>query len=287
MTVNNDVGATARATRRGARQAASNPWLQLLQRFGYVVRGVLYAVMGLLALGVALGVGGQATDQKGSLVVLVGNPLGKPILVAAVVGLAAYSVWGFVRAVFDPLRRGRDAGGVADRLGYAWSGFAYAALTVFALQFMAAGQTGARGDTTPTMVASLLAQPAGGFLTVVGGLVAIAAGLGQFVEAWRARFLRDLKRARMSRDERRLVEWLGRSGMVARGVTFTLVGWFLVDAGIHRDANRAHGFGGAFTFLLAQPYGRLLVGLVALGFVALGLHSFAAARWMRLMGSRG
>jgi Domain of Unknown Function (DUF1206) len=282
-----NAGTTARATTRRTRHAATNPWLELLQRFGYVVRGVLYAVMGLLALGVALGVGGQATDQKGSLVVLVGNPLGKPILIAVVIGLAAYSTWGFVRAAFDPLHRGHDAGGVADRLGFLWSGFAYAALTVFALQFLAAGQTGAQGDTTPTMVAKVLAQPAGGFLTVVGGLVAIAAGLGQFVEAWRARFRKDLKRAEMSRNERRLVEWLGRSGMVARGVTFTLVGWFLVDAGIHQDAGRAHGFGGAFTFLLTQPYGRLLVGLLALGFVALGLHSFAAARWMRLMGSGG
>jgi hypothetical protein len=280
-------GTTARAGSRSARRAATNPWLELLQRFGYVVRGVLYAVMGLLALGVALGTGGQATDQKGSLVVLVGNPLGKPILIAVVIGLAAYSTWGFVRAAFDPLHRGHDASGVADRLGFLWSGLAYAALTVFALQFMAAGQTGAQGDTTPTMVAKVLAQPAGGLLTVLGGLVAIASGLAQFAEAWQARFRKDLKRGQMTRNERKLVEWLGRSGMLARGVTFTLVGWFLMDAGINRDAGRAHGFGGAFTFLLAQPYGRLLVGLVALGFVALGLHSFAAARWMRLMGSGG
>jgi hypothetical protein len=287
MMATRNAGTTARAARRGARRAASNPWLGLLQRFGYVVRGVLYGVMGLLALGVAFGVGGQATDQKGSLVVLVGNPLGKPILIAAVIGLAAYSLWGFVRAAFDPLHRGHSAGGVADRLGFLWSGFSYAALAVFALQFMAAGQTGAQGDTTPRMVASVLAQPAGGFLTVLGGLIAIASGLGQFVEAWRARFRKDLKRAEMSRDERQLVEWLGRSGLVARGITFTLVGGFLLDAGIHQDAGRAHGFGGAFTFLLAQPYGRLLVGLLALGFIALGLHSFACARWMRLMGSTG
>jgi hypothetical protein len=36
---------------------------------------------------------------------------------------------------------------------------------------------------------------------------------------------------------------------------------------------------------LSQPYGHLMLGVVALGFVALGLHSFAAARWMRLLGS--
>jgi Domain of Unknown Function (DUF1206) len=287
MAIRRNSASTARTATHEVRRAATNPWLEGLQRLGYVVRGVLYGVMGLLALGVALGIGGQTTDQKGSLTVLVGNPLGKPILIAAVIGLAAYSVWGFVRAAFDPLHRGHDAGGVADRLGFLWSGFAYAALMVFALQFMAAGQTGAAGDSTPTMVASVLAKPAGGFLTVLGGLVAIAAGLGQFVEAWRAGFRKDLKRAEMTGDERKVVEWLGRSGMVARGVTFTLVGGFLVDAGINHDPGRAHGFGGAFTFLLAQPYGRILVGLLALGFVALGLQSFACARWMRLMGSTG
>jgi hypothetical protein len=46
-----------------------------------------------------------------------------------------------------------------------------------------------------------------------------------------------------------------------------------------------HGFGGAFLFLLVQPFGRVLCAVVALGFVALGLHSFACARWIRLLGS--
>ena len=62
---------------------------------------------------------------------------------------------------------------------------------------------------------------------------------------------------------------------------------FLIPAGIHHDASQTTGFGGAFLFLLAQPYGRVLVGVIGLGFVALGLHSFACARWVRLMGSAG
>ena len=50
---------------------------------------------------------------------------------------------------------------------------------------------------------------------------------------------------------------------------------------------KVQGFGGAFLFLLSQPYGRWLLGIVALGFIALGLHSFACARWVRLLGSTG
>ena len=89
----------------------------------------------------------------------------------------------------------------------------------------------------------------------------------------------------MSPSERNIAVKLGRFGMFARGVTFLVIGWFLIQAGIHKDAGQVQGFGGAFLFLLSQPYGHILVGVIALGFVALGLHSFACARWIRLMGS--
>lgn len=36
--------------------AVSNQWVEFLERVGYVARGVLYVVMGSLALGLALGI---------------------------------------------------------------------------------------------------------------------------------------------------------------------------------------------------------------------------------------
>jgi len=110
--------------------------------------------------------------------------------------------------------------------------------------------------------------------------------IGQFVEAKRARFKDDMKREEMTPAEQKFMVTMGRLGYLARGVTFTLVGWFVFQAGLHRDPAQARGYSGAFVFLLSQPYGHLLLGIVALGFIALGLHSFAAARWMRLLGSR-
>ena len=43
------------------KRAAANPALELLERLGYVVRGALYAVMGLLALRIVLSVSGGKT----------------------------------------------------------------------------------------------------------------------------------------------------------------------------------------------------------------------------------
>lgn len=87
--------ATLHAGNIAAKRVASNPLLELLERLGYVARGALYVMMGLLALGVALRIGGgQTTDLTGSLVFMVGNPYGKLVLMAFAIGLAAYSLCG-------------------------------------------------------------------------------------------------------------------------------------------------------------------------------------------------
>ena len=277
--------ATVEGGSNAVKQAAANPLLELLERLGYVVRGALYAVMGLLALGIALGAGrGQATDLTGSLVFLISNPFGKLVLIIAIVGLSAYSLWGFTRAIYDPLHRGKDARGYAARLGFVSSAVSYAAIVIFALQILL-HSSGSAGDSTQKTIASILTHPGGGPLTVVIGLVTIGVAFGQFWEAYRATFKADFKGAEMSASEREMAIGLGRFGMFARGVIILVIGWFLLQAGLHHDAGQVQGFGGAFLFLLGQPLGRVVLGIVALGFVALGVHSFACARWIRLMGS--
>jgi len=267
----------------GAKRATTTPLYRALARAGYVARGVLYAYMGYAAFQIALTQVPQRADQQQSLVVVSGFPLGRLILLAGVVSLAAYSLWGFIRAVYDPLRRGRDPVGIVTRLGFAWSGLTYAALLFFATALLTCGPS-SQGDQVQQLAARLLAAPFGPLLTEGVGLVGVAAGLGQFVEAWRATFRRDEKRAEMSEAERKVTDFLGRAGFIARGVVFTLMGWFILLAGSHRDPHHAAGFTGTFTYLLSQPYGRLQLALVALGFIALGLHSVVLARFIRLPG---
>src|SRR6202049_330319 len=189
------------SVQRGAntiKQAAGNSQLELLERLGYVVRGLLYAVMGILVLRIAVGIGGgQATDLSGSMVFLIGNPFGKLVLIVVIVGLAAYSLWGFIRAIYDPLHRGSDASGYMARLGFVSSALSYLAIVIFGLQILAGSST-ATGDSTQKTIASVLTHPAGGWLTILIGLVAIGVAIGQFIEAYRAKFARDLKGAEMS-----------------------------------------------------------------------------------------
>src|SRR5579859_3679058 len=205
------------------KHAVTNPTLELLERFGYAARGALYVVMGVLAFRIASGSpGGQATDLTGSLVFLIGNPFGKLVLVAMIVGLIAYSVWGFVRAIYDPMHRGRDATGIMARMGFVSSAVSYGAIALFGLGVLL-GSGGAAGDSTQKSVTTLLSHPFGGAMTVIVGLVAFGIGIGQFVEAYKATFAADLKGAEMTESQRRIAIGLGRFGMAARGVSFLII----------------------------------------------------------------
>src|ERR1700694_5214239 len=271
-----------RRVSRTGRKAAANPWLERLARLGYGVRGVLYGVMGVLALELAFGVGATPGDQRKSLYLLAGNPLGGVFLLVVVIALAAYSLWGFVRAIYDPLGRGKDPPGIISRLGFAWSGLNYAALTVFAIEFLVGATKGDGSDTLQKAVADVMSQPAGQFITIVAGGIAVVGGLGQFADAYQAGFRKDLKRNQMNRAERITADALRRFGMVARGVVFTMLGYFVLQAGLHHDPSRAGSMGDAFLVIAKAPLGHLSLALVALGFVALGMHSFANARWVRM-----
>lgn len=275
-------GEANRLARKGARQ----PAYRTLARAAYVLRGFLYAYMGYVALRITFTGAVKSADQQASLVAIAGFPLGHILLIAVVVLLFAYALWGFVRAVYDPLDRGDDARGIATRAAFAFSGLAYIALAFFALGLLSHGAPANRPDQVTELAGRILSAPAGMVIAILAGLVAIAAGLGQFVEAYRATFQRDLKRRQMSRQEKQVTQVLGQFGFVTRGIVFVLMGWFIVLAAFEHNAREARGFSGVFAYLLVQSYGRPLLGILALGFIALGLHSLVLARYIRLPGER-
>jgi hypothetical protein len=87
----------------------------------------------------------------------------------------------------------------------------------------------------------------------------------------------------MSLYERKWARRVGRFGLCARGVTFLVVGYFLVRAAVNVNAREARDIAGALRTLQQQPYGAWLLGVVALGLIAYGLLSFVDARYRRIV----
>jgi sugar phosphate permease len=62
-----------------------------LARVGFLVKGVLYMVIGALALQVAAKAGGRVTGTRGALTTVLGQPFGRTLLLVDVVGILSYS----------------------------------------------------------------------------------------------------------------------------------------------------------------------------------------------------
>jgi multidrug transporter EmrE-like cation transporter len=260
--------------------------METLLRLGYLVRGVVYGVIGLLALQVVLGGGGALTDTQGAIAFMGGTPLGDILLYAILAGLVGYGLWGLIRAIVDPLHKGTDAKGIAERIGYVISGISYLLLALATYNLItgraSAAHSGAQTAQTQQTVGTILTQPWGAWVVALVALIIIGAGLLQIYQGVQRNFNRQFSSYTLNSNQQKWIVRLGRFGAAARGLVFTLIGFFLFLAAYHNDPSRAQGIEGVLASILRQPYGLWLLGIVALGLIAFGIYSALSGFWLRL-----
>jgi Domain of Unknown Function (DUF1206) len=268
---------------RAVARTATDSTAVLIGRVGFAARGGVYFIVGWLSVQAAFN-GAAATDKQGALEAIGQLPLGTLLLGLVAAGLFAYAAWSLVRAMFDPERRGHAAKGVVARVGFAVAGVSYGGLAVGAAQLALGSGTAGKGSDASTQdwTARLLGAPFGPPLVIAIGAIMLALAGIEFVKAYTASFLKELALGTVRAEPRRWVERVGRMGLVARGVVFALIGIFLVQAAVQQDAGAAIGLSGALAKLAEQPYGEVLLGVVAAGLCMYGLFSLVEARYGRL-----
>jgi hypothetical protein len=272
----------ADSARETVREAS--PGLVWLGRIGLAAKGVVYVLIGIMAARAVVG-GDQTTDSHGALERIQQMPMGTLLLGAVAVGLAGYTVWRIVQALLDTEHKGSDSKGLWVRGAYLVSGVIHAALTLTAARMLldAGAGAGSGEGAAQDWTARLLEQPFGPWMLVVVGLCLVGSGVYQVVRAASAEFRERLQTSAMSSLEQRFAIWAGRAGHVARGVTFGIMGLFLVLAAFRQEPGEAKGLAGALNTLATQPYGPLLLGVVAIGLVQYGLYMFVEARYRRIV----
>lgn len=280
------LGQIKETGKKAADKAAYHPVVEWMARLGYGARGLIYFFMGLFSVKLALGAGGQATDQQGAIAAIGKQPVGWIYLLLLLIGLVCYSLWGLVRALFDPLRVGRDPKGILERIGFMCSAVSYGLLVRPTYHILAGGpgqaHNGAQTTQTQHSVAKVLSMPLGRWLAGLAGLIVIAVGLIQIYRGIRLHFDRQTQPRGLSSRHAVWVKQLGRYGMVSRGVLFIIVGVLVMLSAYQVNPGKAQGFDGALRMLLRQPYGVWLMGIVAAGLIAMGLYSMFIALWFRL-----
>jgi hypothetical protein len=284
MKTNTPARNNVRAAGMGARSAATSKWMSWLARFGYAIKGVVYLIIGALAIKIAIGSNSAPPDQQGALQAIYGQPFGKVLLVIIAIGLFAFALWSFIQAIFDTEGYGKDAKGIISRLGYAATGVGYASVGVGAYH-LATGTGGAGRSMTTTAqdgTATLLQHSYGVAVVVIIGLIVIGIAVFLLIKAYQGKFRRHLNLATVEVQLRKYLVGLGRFGYAAMGVVYGIVGIFLILAALQHNPGKAKGLDTAFLELAKQPFGVFLLAIVALGFIAYGIYSFVEARYRRV-----
>jgi Domain of Unknown Function (DUF1206) len=281
--VNGQVAVEPVSARSAKRRVDRSPAYRVLVRSGFVSRGITYAVIGGLALALALGAGTDNTvpNQQGALALIARSTLGRVALIAIAVGLLAYALWKLEQGIFS---RGPEGAGGADlkaRVVHIVGGLTYIGFFLVALRVLT-GSASNSSSAPRRAAAGVLAWPAGPLLVALVGVIFIVITFVQIYEALSAEFLENIKADEMNRRQRELFVALGRVGLTARALVFGLVGYFLVRTALDYSPRKAVGVDGALARLHNQPYGSWLVGAVALGLLVFAAYSLFEARYRTL-----
>jgi Domain of Unknown Function (DUF1206) len=279
---------TKHAVEQPAREArekaeSGSGWYAWLARAGLVAKGISFGIVAVLAIGVAVGTGGETTSRQGALQTLAQHAWGKVLLVLLVLGFVGYAIWRFVQAFAERDDDGDEKGKAkkwGKRAGYVGRGLIYAGLAFTTAKILAgSGGQESQNEKAQKTTAALLDWPGGRWIVGIAGLAIIGAGLWNLYRGIAKKFEDKWRTGEMSTTERK---WGGRAGVaghLARGVVFGLIGTFVTKAAMDYDPNDAIGLDGALQKLANASYGPWLLGLTAAGLLCYALFCLVDARY--------
>ncbi|MEV6875525.1 DUF1206 domain-containing protein [Amycolatopsis sp. NPDC051128] len=263
-------------TEATAERGEKSDTAQLLGRVGMACYGVVHLVIAYLAVQVAFGSSEQA-DQKGALQQVGSTAFGQVLLWILAIGLVLFGLWQFLMAAtgYEWVSGGKRT---RKRIGAAARGVVVILLGFTAFRLATgSGGGGSSSEKQQEFTGKLLSLPAGPALVVIAGAAVFGVAIAAGIKGVKQKFLEDLNATELPGRSRRWVGWLGTTGYLAKAVVFTVVAILLAIAGFNSDAHKAGGLDAALKTLAAQPFGTVLLTVVALGLAAFGVYCFAAA----------
>jgi Domain of Unknown Function (DUF1206) len=268
---------TARA-RSAGRQAANSTVMAVLARAGLGARGVIYGLVGIIAIQIALGTSHPQADNSGAVRLIAATPFGSVLLWLLVVGFAGLTLWRLSEAIWGA--NGPDGYKTSQRLICLMKAFLYGFITYGILKYaLGLGAPKSSNKQSVDLTATAFKYPGGRFAVGLVGVIIVGIGVYLAYQAYQAKFMRDMRMGTASPATRKSVTRLGQIGGVARGAVFATVGIFLVVAAVQAKPGKAKGIDSALIALAKTPLGPWLLGLIAVGLVLFGIYSCCEARW--------
>jgi Domain of Unknown Function (DUF1206) len=271
----------SRNARYAGRRAANSQVMRFLARAGLAARGVMYVIIGSIAVQIAFSSSGRQADRTGALHLVGGSRFGAIALWLLVIGFIGLALWRLSEAIYGS--PGSDGKKASSRLAALARAVIYAVVAYGVLKYaLGIGSPQSSNQQSVDLTATAMKHPGGQAVVVVAGLAFIGGGLYLAYSAWQKHFLKRLRVSQMRARTRRIVEWLGRVGGLARGAISVTAGVFLVIAAVRAQPGQAKGIDSSLRALAATPLGPWLLLVVAIGLIMFGAYSCCEARWRRL-----
>lgn len=271
-----------------ARQAANSDWAERLARIGFAARGVVYLIVGVIALQIAYSTDANNEASKdGALREIAKKPMSGPLLIALAIGMVGYILWRLSEAAWGKRDEEDERKRTAKRLGSAAKAALYGAFLVSTLRFIrlgpdAGGQHRTGGAPEDSWTAKALDVPGGRILVGVVAIVLIGAAGWIAYRGLAQKFEKRLDTSEMTPVTGRAVDVVGTVGLAGRGAIVGLAGFLLLRAALDYDPTKASGVDATLRVVAQQTYGKVLLTAIAVGIMAYGLYSWAEARYREL-----
>jgi hypothetical protein len=261
---------------QAGRKAANSEWLDYAIRIGFVAYGVVHLLIAFLAFQLAFGKGGgKSASQKGALTELARQPFGHAMVWAVAIGMLLLVVWRGLDAIFG--HNEKDGGDkLKGRAVSAGKGLLYAVIALSAFKTATGSQS--KGGGSQTMTAKVMGWPGGQLIVIVVGLAIVGYGGYMAWRGWTEKFKEHLDAEGKSGESGKAYILFGRIGYIGKGISIALVGALFVYAGATHSAKKSGGLDQALHKVLQQPFGQVLLFLIAVGIACYGLFCFARAR---------
>ncbi len=233
---------------------------------GFISKGFIYLVIGVLSLLAALNLGGQSSGANQALQFLKKQPFGQGLLIVLGLGLLCYSYWMFVQTFKDPENIGNDRNGKMQRFGLFTTGLVYTFLAF--LTFYHLFKPSSHGNSGSRYLDMVGASSLSVIFICIGiilGIQAIILIVGVFKGGLLDQF--NLEGRRGSG----IIRAIGKFGFYSRAFIVGIIAYFFFKAGIYTGNHDLKGIQAAFSFLHKSAIGTILMAFTAVGFVSYGL----------------
>ena len=209
-------------TEQAARRVHNSTAVEWLARLGLVARGIVWLVVGALAVRVALGDNAEA-DKNGALKTIADKPFGHLLLVVLVVGFVGYGGWRLLEGAVGHTDQDEGRKRWSKRGTSLFRGAVYLGLAISTLRFLVSG---GGSDNTQPLTARVMGATGGRALVFVIGAGVIVGGIAMGGRAFRQKFEDNLDMSAMPSGLRSATSVLGTAGIASRGLVFALrLGW--------------------------------------------------------------